>query len=271
MHHLTAILILALLFSTFAFAAESPVVATVGAKAITLDDFERRYEEVRKQAVNPPSKKAFLDDLIRYEMGIQEAEKRDLQRDPVIAERMRQELYKGLVERDLADKINAINITDEDLQEYYKTNPEIKTAHILVDIKQNATQAEREAARKRADEIYAEVKKSTRPFKDLVKLYTDDISTRDNGGDVGYQTRVTVYPTYYDAALKLKPGQVSGVVETPYGFHIIKSLDIHPFSKADRRQVKAGLFEKRKLALFNDYFDKLRKHYKVTVNSDSLK
>ena len=52
----------------------SQVVATVGSKKITLDEFNRKYKEVTAQVlVNPPSKKTFLEDLVRYEMGVQEA------------------------------------------------------------------------------------------------------------------------------------------------------------------------------------------------------
>jgi parvulin-like peptidyl-prolyl isomerase len=272
MHLCARVLLCSVVISASVLAlADSPVVATVGSKNITLDEFNRRYDEVKKRAVNPPPKKLFLEDLIRYEMGVQEAEKRELDKDPVVAERMREELYKSLVEKDLADKVAAIQVNENEMKDYYKENPELHTQHILIEVKQSATPEERAIAKKRAEEIYQDVKKSKKPFEDLVKLYSDDIATKSHGGDVGWQTRMTVYPTYYEAAMKLKSGQISNIVETPHGFHIIKMKGEHPYAEANKRMIREGVFEKKRLALFNDYFDKIRKHYKVTVNSDAIK
>jgi parvulin-like peptidyl-prolyl isomerase len=267
---ITSILLVASL-SFAAAAPSSPVVATVGDKTITLDEFNRRYDQVSKHTLNPPPKKPFLEDLIRYEVGIQEAEKRNLQNDPLIAERLREQMYTGLVEKDLADKITAIKVNDDDMKAYYSQNPEIKTSHILIEVKSGATPEERAIARKRAEEINTDVHKSKKPFEDLVKLYTDDLVTKNTGGDVGYQTRASVMPQYYDAALKLKSGQISDVVETPFGFHIIKSFGQHSYLAANKKLIRSAVFEKKKLVVFNDYFDKLKKHYKISVNSDVIK
>jgi parvulin-like peptidyl-prolyl isomerase len=272
MHHMTKLFFISLIFSAVVGAAEnSPVVATVGNKTITLEEFNRRYEDVKRRAVNPPPKRLFLEDLVRYEMGIQEAEKRNLEKDPVIAERLREQLYTGLVEKDLSEKISAITISEDEMKDYYKSSPELRTSHILVEIKGSATPEERAAAMKRAKEIYSDVKKSKRPFEELVKLYSDDLATKKNGGDVGYQTRVSVVPAYYEAAVHLKMGQISEPTETPYGVHIIKLTAIHSYKDANKRQVRAAIYEKKKLAIFNEYFDKIKKNYKVSVNQDLLK
>jgi parvulin-like peptidyl-prolyl isomerase len=253
-------------------AAESPVVATVGSKTITLEEFNKRYDEVKKRALNPPPKKDFLEDLVRYEIGIQEAEKRDLAHDPLIAERLREQLYTGLVEKDLAPKISAINVSEGEMKDFYKNNPEVRTAHIEIQVKTNATPAERVIAKKRAEEILADVRKAAkRPFPELVKLYSDDLATKDHGGDTGYQTRLTVFPSYYEASIKLKTNQISDVVETPFSFHIIKLLGVHSFADANKRQIRSAVFEKKKIAIFNEYFDKLKKHYKISVNEDTIR
>src|SRR5690606_12366134 len=115
------------------------VVAKVGNKNITTSEFNSRYEDVLKQAINPPSKAVFLEDLIRYEIGVQEAEKRNLQNDPAVKERIRQEMYKGLVEKELGDRIKAIKVTENEMKAYYSKNPEIKTSHILIEFKPDAT------------------------------------------------------------------------------------------------------------------------------------
>src|ERR1700722_2936479 len=138
MHHVTQLLSafgLTLLVSSGVLAAESPVVAVVGDRTITLDEINKRHDQVAKRALNPPPKKPFLEDLIRYEVGIQEAEKRKLQNDPLVAERIREQMYTGLVEKDLSDKISAIKVGDDEIKSYYAKNPEIKTSHILIEVK----------------------------------------------------------------------------------------------------------------------------------------
>jgi parvulin-like peptidyl-prolyl isomerase len=257
--------------------AQAEVVATVGTKSISVEEFNRRYDEVIKKVANPPTKKTFLEDLIRYEMGVQEAEKRNLSKDPIVAERIRQELYAGLIEKDLKDKLNAITISEDEMKDYYKNNPEIRTSHILTEIKPNANATERAAARKRAEEIYSEVKKSKRPFEELVKLYTDDIATKNMGGDVGYQARLSLIPGfnlapgYYDSSVRLSVGEISNLVETPFGFHIIKLTGRHGYADSNKRIIRAAILEKKKGVIFNDYFEKMKGRYKISVNSEALK
>jgi peptidyl-prolyl cis-trans isomerase C/peptidyl-prolyl cis-trans isomerase D len=97
----------ALIFSTsLAFAQKgSEVVATVGKKAITLDEFNKKYADIKTQTLNPPSRALFLEDLVRYEVGLQEAQKRNLEKDPAVIERIQQEMYKALLEKDLGQKV----------------------------------------------------------------------------------------------------------------------------------------------------------------------
>ncbi len=259
------------IFAATALAAVDPVVVTINNRAIHLDEFTKRYDDAKK-LLNPPSnKKAFLEDLVRYEVGVQEAEHKNIAKDPIIAERIRQQLYVGLIEKELSSKINDIKISDSEMREYYKSSPEIKSSHILIEIKPNATEAERATAKKRAEEILSEVKSSKRPFEELVNLYTDDLSTKKRGGDIGYQTRISIVAPYYDAVSKMKVGDISGLIESKYGFHIAKLTGKHSFEESDKGQIKAALFERKRLALFNDYFDKLKKKYKITTNSDIVK
>lgn len=257
----------ALLLVCFAVSANAAddVVAKVGNKTITLSEFNSRYEDVLKQAINPPSKETFLEDLIRYEMGVQEAEKRGLQNDPVVRERIHQEMYKGLIEKEIGDKIKAIKVTEAEMKAYYAKNPEIKTSHILIEFKPDATPQQKEAAKKRAEEIYKEVKKSKRPFEELVALYTDDVLSKRSGGDVGWQSSVTLVPNYYQAALKLRVGQITGLVETQYGYHIIKLTGKRSYQDANKRQIRAAVFDEKRKVLFDHYFAQLKKKYPTQI------
>ncbi|MES2856135.1 MAG: peptidylprolyl isomerase [Bdellovibrionota bacterium] len=252
-------------------AADKDVVAVVGNKQITVKEFNDKYAEVVKQTINPPNKELFLEDLVRYEMGVQEAIKKNLQDDPMVKERVRQEYYKGLVEKELGKKVSEIKVNEKEMQEYYKTNPEIRTSHILVEFAPDATEAQKKAAKDRANEIYEEVRKSKRPFEELVALYTDDALSKRTGGDVGWQSRVTLVPTYYDAALKMKVGEVKGLIETQYGFHVIKVTARRGYADANKSQIRAAVFDAKRKDLFDGYFAKLKSSYPIKVNKTLIK
>lgn len=254
-----------------AVAGPNDVVAVVGTENITLKELNDRYDEVVKQTLNPPTKEVFLEDLIRYRMGLQEATKKNMQDDPIVKERMRQELYKGLIEREIGKSISEIKVTEKEMQEFYKKNPEIRTSHILIEHRPDATPEQKKAARDRAEEIYGEVKKSKRPFEELVGLYSDDVLSKRNQGDIGWQTGVSLVPMYYQAALSMKVGEVKGLIQTQYGYHIIKVTGRRGYSDANKRQIRAAVFDEKRKEIFNEYFAKLKKQYPVKINKDNLK
>lgn len=247
------------------------VLAVVGTKQITVKEFNEKYDEVVKQTINPPSKEVFLEDVVRYEIGVQEAVKRGMPDDPIVKERIRQEYYKGLLERELGKRVSEIKVTDKEMQDYYKNNPEIRTSHILIEFRPDATEEQKKAAKQRAQEIFDEVKKSKRPFEELVGLYSDDVISKRTGGDVGWQSRLTLVPTYYDTALAMKVGDVKGLVETQYGFHIIKVTGRRGYSDADKRQIRMAVFNEKRKDIFDQYFTKLKKSYPVKLNKNLLK
>ena len=266
--------VFSLLFATQTWAAPAPaddVVATVGNYRITSKEFKDRYEEVVKNTLNPPAKEVFLEDLVRYRVGLQEAKKRKLDEDPLYKERADQELYKTLIEREIGKKVDAIRVTEDEMKAFYSKSPEIRSSHILIEFKPDATEAQKNAARERAKEIYKEVLASKRPFQELVALYSDDPLSKNTGGDVGWQSSITLVPAYYDVILKMKVGEVRGVVETPYGFHIIKVTDRRGYNDANKRTLRAAVFEQRRKAVFDDYFAKIKKTYTINVNKTALK
>lgn len=251
--------------------AQAQILATVGGAKITLEEFNRKLDDVKKQAMNPPTPEQFLEDLVRYEVGVQEAEKAKLANDPMVKERFKQVLYNSLLEKELGKKVEGIKITDAEMKEFYKKNPELRIAHILIDLKANATAEEREVTRKRAVEIFDDVKRSKRPFEELVKLYSDDMATKEMGGDIGFQSRVTLLPQIYDVAANMKEGEIKGLLETRFGFHIIKLIERRSYDMADKRQIRAALFDNKRAKMFNDYFDKAKKSYKIEINREALK
>lgn len=258
-------------FLNFGVAANAQVVAKVGKKEITMSDFKTKYEEVRKQTINPPEPDVFLEDLIRYEIGVQEAEAKGLRNDPIVIERINQELYKALIEKAIGDKVAAIKVTENEMKKFYKSNPDYHIAHILIEFKPSATEKEKALAKKRANEIYSEVKASKRPFEELVKLYSDDSLSKENGGDIGFQSKVTLVPPIYETVQKMKPGQIKGLIETRYGFHILKLIERGNYTNANKRQIRAAVFDEKRKDIFNSYFSQVKRKYKIEANSKLVK
>jgi peptidyl-prolyl cis-trans isomerase C/peptidyl-prolyl cis-trans isomerase D len=266
----TATCVLSLGTSAFAQSGNE-VVAVVGSKQVTLKELNEKYDEIVKSTINPPSKELFLEDVIRYEMGVQEAIKKGIPEDPIVKERIRQEYYKGLIEKELGKKVADIKVSDKEMQDYYKSNPELRTSHILIEFRPDATAEQKKAAHDRAKEIYAEVQKSKRPFEELVALYTDDVLSKRTNGDVGWQSSVTLVPNYYQAALKTKVGDIVGLVETQYGYHIIKVTGRRGYGDADKRQIRAAVYDQKRKVIFDGYFANLKKQYPIKVNKDLVK
>lgn len=244
------------------------VIAQVGNRTITKSDFNMKYRDVVQRTMNPPSKKQFLEDLIRFEIGVQEAEKANVRKDPIVQERINQEIYKALLEKKLSARIQKIRVTDAQMKAYYKSNPEIRTSHIFIAVKPGANAEEKAAGRKRATEIHQMVVKSKKKFPELVKLYSDDSVTKAHGGDLGWITSLNFVPEYYNAVKNLPNGQISDIIETPQGFHIIQVTGRKSYDDADKAQIRVAVFEMEKKKIFDAYFADLKKQYPVKVNAN---
>ncbi len=258
-----AIVLFACLFVSDVSLAKDKVLATVNSKKIMKSDFDKKYKTVVDSTINPPSKEQFLEDLVRFEVGVQEAKKQKIISNPTVQEEIDKLTYRWLLEKELSKYSKGLKVTKTDMANYYRSNPEIKTSHILIEVNHNASNKQKAAAQARAKKILAQVKSSKKSFSSLVKLYTDDVPTKNTGGDLGWQSKSNMLPTYYKAAVKLKNGGVSDLVRTKYGYHIIKLTGKKPYKNANKRQVKFDVFEQKRKLLFDKYFAKLKKKYKI--------
>jgi peptidyl-prolyl cis-trans isomerase C/peptidyl-prolyl cis-trans isomerase D len=250
------------------------VVAEVGAKKITLDEFNKKYNEILSvvgtAGGTAPSKQEFLEDLVRFEMGLQEANKKNMQKDPLYQERIQQELYKILLEREIGPKAAKIQPTDAEMKSWYSKNPSIRWSNILIELKANATPEQRAEAKKRAQEIFAEVKSSKRPFEELVRLYSDDTMAKQFGGDAGWQSVVTA-PLIYEDVKNAKVGDLVGPIETLFGYMILKITGRASYDQANHAQVRQAVFNEKRKQLMDQYFAGLKKEISVKTNPGLLK
>jgi peptidyl-prolyl cis-trans isomerase D len=138
--------------------------------------------------------------------------------------------------------------TDEDIQAYYDAHTnqfeqpeEVRARHILIRLAPGASPADRDAAHKRAEEILQKAKAGA-DFAELAKQNSDDVTAAD-GGDLGFFARGKMTPAFEAAAFALSPGQISDVVETPFGFHIIKVEEKHEAHTATLDEVRDKVVE----------------------------
>lgn len=257
--------------STAAWAATE--LAKINATTISLEEFNKKYGDNAKYfQYRAPSKKAVLDDLIKRELGIQEAKKLGLDKDPEVVDRMNTVLFQALIDKKLSPEFDKIKISDRDAKDFYAKHPEIRTSQIFIAVPGNATPAQEKEAQDKIKKIQSEhLAPGKMSFAEVAQRYSEG-NAAPMGGDIDYQTPDKLDPAYYEAAVALRtPGKVSGIVRTAFGYHIIKLTGIRGWEDADRDQVKRALFDSKRTELFDKYMNSLRSSAKVTVNGDLIK
>ncbi|MGL4853993.1 MAG: peptidylprolyl isomerase, partial [Lentisphaeria bacterium] len=124
-----------------------------------------------------------------------------------------------------ADYASEIKVSEEIVKEKYEAARKVKASHILIDVAATATDAEKAAAKSKAAEILVEVKKGEKSFGDLAKEFSSCPSKNSNG-DLDWFNRKAMVPEFSSAAFALKKDEVSELVQTQFGYHIIKVTDL---------------------------------------------
>ncbi|NJM44667.1 MAG: peptidyl-prolyl cis-trans isomerase [Brachymonas sp.] len=134
---------------------------------------------------------------------------------------------------DLEAAKKGITLKAEDVKAYFDQNAarlsgqeERRASHILLAAPKTASAAERSAAKAKADALLAEVKKSPESFAEVAKKNSQDPGSAVNGGDLDFFNREAMVKPFADAAFSLNKGDISGVVESDFGYHIIRLTDI---------------------------------------------
>jgi peptidyl-prolyl cis-trans isomerase C/peptidyl-prolyl cis-trans isomerase D len=272
---LTLIGCLSLFFAQMPLGHAEKVLAQVGKEKITLEEFEKKYQENLKFQ-NPyrvPTKKNVLDDMIKRLAGIQEAKRRGLHKKPNVIEQMETVLFHALVSEELTDDFNKITVSDSEVRNYYRKNPLIRTSDIVVKVAYNASEKEKKEALVRIRKIQKLVQRGEKSFAELANQYSDG-EFQKSGGDLGFRTRNQLYPRYYAAALKLKkPGDVSGIVTAQDGFHLIKLTGKKSYSEigeSEKNLYKSIIFDEKRTRIFERFFAKVKSKTKIKVNPDLL-
>lgn len=173
-----------------------------------------------------------------------------------------------------------VSVNEDDLRRAYQENlaryttaEERRASHILIKAEKSEPAAQRQAAKAKAEMLLAELRKDPKQFAELAKKNSDDIGSAANGGDLDYFGKGAMVKPFEDAAFKLKKGEISGVVESDFGYHIIVLTDVRGGQAQPFEAVRAQLEEDaRKQLAQRQYADAAEKFINgVFEQPDSLK
>ncbi|AET89056.1 PpiC-type peptidyl-prolyl cis-trans isomerase [Burkholderia sp. YI23] len=140
--------------------------------------------------------------------------------------------------------------SDADLKKYYddniqryRTEAEVRASHILVNAPKDASAADKAKAKQKAEELLAQVKAHPDQFAQIAQKNSEDPGSANKGGDLGYFARGQIAggKAFDDAAFGLKKGEVSNIVESDFGYHIIEATDVKPSITKPFDEVKDAL------------------------------
>ena len=223
---------------------------------VNAEDVTKQLQSIKQQVPSEAEFKKLLG-----ENQITESDLRlQIERDMAIQQ---------LINNEVAQKVM---ISDEESKTYYDTHPQsfvqpeqVRASHILIKVDADATEAQKTEARKKITAIQQKLKKGE-DFASLAENYSED-TTSKKGGDLGYFGRGQMVEPFEEAAFRLKPNEISDIVETQYGYHLIKVVDKKPEAKLTYAEVKDRLdqyLKQQKLQSAEKlYIDNLRKNAAV--------
>jgi peptidyl-prolyl cis-trans isomerase D len=173
-----------------------------------------------------------------------------------------------------------VSVSDADISTYYAENQprfttgEVRRAsHILIAVKNDASAAEKTVAKTKAESVLAEVRKMPADFAKIAKVQSQDPASAELGGDLGVMQRGSLPKVMEDAAYELATGQISDVIESDFGFHIMTVTSLKPASVQPLLDVREQILVDLKAQKASQKYSELAEIFTNTIyeQSDSLK
>jgi len=266
-------------------AASGDVLATIDGEEITQADFDRELERIphyaKLMAANPEKKKEFIDQMITNKLLLKEAKTRGIDEDEDILARIEDLKTRLITEKLMKEILDAkIEASDGEMKDYYDEHTDeftrkeqVRASHILIDCKPEATAEEDAAAKKKAQEVLAEVQKGG-DFAELAKKHSEGPTAR-RGGDLGYFSRGRMAAEFDEAVFALaEVGDKTGIFKTKFGYHIAtltgrRDRKEQTFDEVKRR-IEAKLKQTKKRDLYNNFIEGLKAKADISINEDLL-
>ena len=191
-------------------------------------DVNVKIDGLKKQF---PSEDLFMQALIERKLSLDRM-KADARDEMVISK---------LIEGEIASRVA---LKPAQVEDFYKNNPDqfkqperVRASHILISFPEGADAAAKAQAKTKAQKILKDVK-AGKDFAALAKEHSQDPGSAPNGGDLGFFQQGQMVGPFNDVAFKLKPGATSDLVETQFGYHIIRVAEKHPEGTVPLEEVR---------------------------------
>ena len=155
-----------------------------------------------------------------------------------------------------------MQVTEEEVRKFFEDNAdkfqgdeERRASHILIGFGLSPTPAAKDEARSKAEQILEEVRKNPEQFAELAKKHSQDPGSAQNGGDLGMFGRGVMVKSFDDAVFSMAPGAISDLVESEFGYHIIKLTEISGEAvtlESVAPQIRGELIYQKALAKFTE-------------------
>ena len=236
---------------------------------------ELLYQESKKEGIKIDQKT--VDERLeqwKKRFPNDEEYKKALSQSNLSMPQMKADIRRGMtIEKFIVGKfVDKTTVPDKEIKAYYdshtdlfKQPEQVRASHILIKVEPKDTESKKSEALKKIKEVQEKQKKGE-DFAELAKKYSQGPSNT-KGGDLGYFRRGQMVPPFEAVAFKLNPGEVSDIVNTRFGYHLIKVVDKKPESTVPYDAIKAriGQYLKQEKVQkeVRQFVDKLRKEAKV--------
>ena len=244
------------------------ILASFGGQTITLGEFNQLWEEVPEDYKLELDKSMVLDQMISEKLLIQEAKNMGLEEDNDVLEQIKkiteQILVQVLIEREILDKIK---INDEEVLEYYEQNKDSFTEKEQVYLYNILLETEEEA------QDILEQLKAGGDFSEIAKEKSTGPSAAQ-GGDLGYLTKGTIIPEIEEVVFALELEELSEVIKTDFGFHILKITEKKPETVKTLEEVKEDIIQillpNKQNEAFENLLEELKGKAEIEINEKLL-
>ncbi|HYM59981.1 MAG TPA: peptidylprolyl isomerase [Thermoanaerobaculia bacterium] len=259
---------------------DDPIIIKAGQVTVHKSEFEAAVkslpQEYQTYALGP-GKKTFAEDFLRMKLLAAEGLKNGLDKDPDVLAQLGLMRENLVANAQLSRFDKSVQFTDADLQKAYDAKKDdyqqVKARHILIAFKGSpAVQAGKkeltdEEAKAKAEDLRKQLAGGA-DFAELAKKESDDTGSAARGGDLGSFGHQQMVPEFEKAAFETKPGDLSPVVRTQYGYHIIKvdSRESTPLA-----QVKSQLEKDLRQKKIQEQIDALKASAKPTFDETYFK
>ena len=189
----------------------------------------------------------------------------------VSLENVKNEIHKNILLNEFLEKTlsEQIQVLEEDINNAYSeyASKEIASVRHILLLSEGKSEAEKKEIRKQMENLLKRAK-SGEDFVELAKTYTEDPGSKENGGLYENFTRGTMVQSFEDAAFSVPIGEISDIVETVYGYHILKVVDRNNFKPLDemKPELERKLKDKKKPEVYQAYITALKQKedFKIT-------